>query len=60
MPAMDDNLFDLLAGSRRLALSYPPVNTISYILPLLRQFNGRLDISDDQHGHTRFYLSFKL
>ena len=60
MPAMDDNLFDLLASSRRLALSYPPVNAISYILPLLRQFNGRLDISDDHHGNTRFYLSFKL
>ena len=60
MPAEDDNLFDLLVSSRRLALSYPPVNTIAYILPLLRQFNGHLDISDDRQGNTRFYLSFKL
>ncbi len=60
MPADDDNLFDLLVSSRRLALTYPPVNSFAYILPLLRQFDGRMDISKDNTGNTRFYVSFKL
>ena len=60
MPARDEHVFELLVGSRRLALSYPPVNTIAYILPIVRQFDGELDISNDGQGNTRFYLSFKL
>ena len=60
MPASDEHVLDLLVGSRRLALSYPPVNTIAYILPLLRQFDGALELSNDGQGNTRFYLSFKL
>ena len=60
MPASDEHVLDLLVGSRRLALTYPPVNTIAYILPLLRQFDGSLEISNDGQGNTRFYLSFKL
>ncbi len=60
VPAKDDNLFDLLVGSRRLVVTYPPVNTLAYVLPLLRQFDGTLEMSDDQSGNTRLYLSFKL
>lgn len=60
VPAPDDNLFDLLVSTRRLVVSYPPVNQIAYILPILRQFNGTLEISDDAAGNTRFYLRFKI
>lgn len=60
VPATDDNLFDLLVSTRRLVVSYPPVNQIAYVLPLLRQFNGALEISDDANGNTRLYLRFGL
>lgn len=60
VPAPDDNLFDLLVSTRRLVASYPPVNQIAYILPILRQFNGVLEISDDEEGNTRLYLHFRL
>ena len=60
VPAPDDNLFDLLVSTRRLVVSYPPVNQIAYILPLLRQFNGALEISDDANGNTRLYLRFRV
>ncbi|MBR4984573.1 MAG: hypothetical protein IKY83_02390 [Proteobacteria bacterium] len=60
MPAADENLFDLLVSSRQLAQTYPPVNAMAYILPILRQFEGIMEISDADHGQTRIYVSFKL
>ena len=60
MPAIDDNIFDLLVSSKRLTVNYPPVNSLAYILPILRQFDGRFEASDDNDGNTRFYVSFKL
>ena len=60
MPASDENLFDLLVSSRQLAQSYPPVNALAYILPILRQFEGVMEISDGEQGQTRIYVSFKL
>ena len=59
MPAQDENVFDLLVGSKRLALSYPPVNALAYILPMVRQFGGVLDITDEGAKGTRIHLSFK-
>ncbi len=60
MPAIDDNIFDLLVSSKRLTVNYPPVNALAYILPILRQFDGRFEASDDNDGNTRFYVRFKL
>lgn len=60
MPAADENLFDLLVSSRQLAQTYPPVNALAYILPILRQFEGNMEIADADHGQTRIYVSFKL
>ena len=31
-----------------------------WIRAVLRQFDGRMDISKDNTGNTRFYVSFKL
>ncbi|MCL2325866.1 MAG: hypothetical protein FWC40_05135, partial [Proteobacteria bacterium] len=58
MPAHDDTLFDLVVSSKRLALTYPPAQAIAYILPILGQFDGKLEISDEGED-TRFYISFK-
>lgn len=60
MPAIDDNIFDLLVSSKRLTVNYPPVNALAYILPILRQFDGRFEASLNEDGNTRFYISFKL
>lgn len=60
VPARDENLFDLVVGSRRMFVSYPPANRLAYILPILRQFNGELELSSDAQNRTRLYLSIKL
>lgn len=60
MPAPDENVFDLLVSSKRLAMTYPPINTLAYMLPIVRQFGGMLDISADREARTRIHLSFKF
>ncbi|MBO4350073.1 MAG: hypothetical protein J6A01_03880 [Proteobacteria bacterium] len=60
MPASDENLLDLLVSAKLLSESYPPVNALAYILPILRQFDGVLEPAKDNSGLMRFYLSFKF
>lgn len=60
VPAPDDNIFDLIVSSPKLSSSYPPANRLAYILPILRQFNGELEISENDQGATFFFLKFPL
>lgn len=60
MAAPDDNLLDLIVSSKRLAITYPPATAFTYVLPVLRQFGGSVEISDDNQGNTVFFLSFRF
>jgi len=59
-PAPYDNVFEMLLGSKRLMANYPPVRTFAYIQPILKQFSGRLDISNVADHFTSFFITFAL
>ncbi len=59
-PQPYDNIIEMLLGSKRLMMTYPPVQTFAYIQPILKQFSGRLDISNVADHFTSFFVSFAL
>ena len=59
-PAPYDNILEMLISSKRILMSYPAAQGLNYIQPILRQFNGRLDISDRNDGFTTFFVNFNV
>ncbi len=60
VPCHDDDILEMLVSSKRLMLTYPACETIALILPILKQFNAQLDISDQPDGYTSFFLTFHV
>ncbi len=59
-PAPYDNILEMLISSKRIQMTYPAAQGFGYIQPILRQFNGRLDISDRNDGFTTFFVNFNV
>lgn len=59
IPAPDDDLLDLLSQIKRIQRIYPPVSHIAYILPIIRQFNGKNDLNTID-GVTYIRLQFPV
>ncbi len=60
VPAGDENVFELLVGSEELRRTYPPVNGLSYILPIIRQFDGHLEVGRDVQERVVFHIGFNV
>ena len=59
-PAPYDNVLEMLTSSKRILMSYPAAQGLAYIQPILRQFNGNLDISNRNDGFTTFFVKFNI